>query len=158
MIRRIAGLVVVLLTAGCEPHSEEMLVLEAPRPGEIIFANDAHQDLVLVSLEPAEIAIQQSEHIERCGVTQGIARAWDVIRKATSEESIEQRSKLVIDPNRYWAHALVAYVQKLDGDRFEIRYVESDDQMLQAADALETIFAECNLDLTFRVMINRYPE
>jgi len=153
MIRSFASLLLVVLATGCGPSPKEVVAPWTPPLGEFIAAVDAHEALLLEALGPSKIAVDWSEGGVRCEVTERIAQAWKIVRDATSDTNPEFRSEIGLAPNRSSLGAVVASVRRLEDGRFEIRYVQGDVQMLQAAEALQTILDECGLNVKFEVII-----
>lgn len=157
MIRSLAISMIVFLAAACGPYPGGLKMDELSVSSAKIIAIDAHEQLLIEPFGSSEMSIYWSEGSARCNVTSVIARSWESIREACSDSTPETRTDISVDPNRRILEAVVAFVWRIDDDQFEIRYVESEDKMLEAADALETILRECELNVSFDVLVYLKP-
>ncbi len=157
MIRPLAGLLLIALGMGCELPYREVVLPAALPSGEIILALNAHEHLLLESLSSLELAVDWSDGSARCEVTARIAQSWEILRGTTSAASPDLQPEMALDPNQSSLEAVMAFARRLDNGQFEIRHVEGDEQMLQAATALQTILDECGLNVTFEVVIYLRP-
>jgi hypothetical protein len=69
-----------------------------------------------------------------------------------SDQSLEIRDNVSFSPRQRTLNAQVVVVRAA-GERFEILYVQGEESMLQAADAIQTLLDQCEVNITFQTII-----
>lgn len=155
MIRLFESLVAFLLITGCIFVEREGTSLRGPVPGELIFAIDNKENILMKSSTFGYVTIGWSEGSSNCKLSRKATRSWGVVREASSNWKVSSRKDIAIDPNLIIYEVTVAFIIKQEDGLYHIRQAGGSDQTLRAVSAIRTILNECDVGVDFKAHIIR---
>ena len=167
MSHSVVGLVLLSLVNACvigcfvrpngnDGHAEEFSESVEVKSNEFIQGYSGKATLLIEPLELGaahQIAIRWERSVRSCDVTADVARSWNEVRALAMGTVPEVTENLSLNPNRSSLSVVLAFGRQVGEREYQAWYVEGEEEMRTAVEAVWRILDECEVGVDFGTLV-----